>query len=474
MRPFRAPDTKKPLDARGRGKLARRSPRSLPRLRKKRGSLGAECSGGGRRCQARERLAVPSLRRRRGLAFSDMARTAVSGYPPPAPMRSSLPPKSSHVCNGSAPNSVSISSTGRIGRCPTTRRSRSSPTRPRSTAARSRSAGIPAAELVAAHGSPLVVYDEATLRADARAYRAAAPDAFVVYGTKAFPNVALLRLLAEEGIGADVSTLGELRFAQQAGIAGDRLVVHGNNKSDEELRAAAEAGALVVVDSLEEVDRARDAGVGAHADPRHAGRRGRHARAHPHRPPRLEVRPAAGRRARGAPPRARRPRASTSHVGSQLLDAGAALMAVDWLVDLRRPRPRRDRLGAAHDRPRRRARRRDRARRAAAGRSTSSCARLLARARPRLRAARPAATARDPRARPLARRARRRHALHRRLGQARVRDHDLRRRRRRHLGQPAPRALRRPLHGAAREPRRTSRRPGRTPSPASTASRATC
>ena len=95
--------------------------------------------------------------------------------------------------------------------------------------------GIAAAELVAAHGSPLVVYDEATLRASARAYRSAAPDAFVAYGTKAFPNVALLRLLAEEGVGADVSTLGELRFAQRAGITGDRLVVHGNNKSDEEL-----------------------------------------------------------------------------------------------------------------------------------------------------------------------------------------------------------------------------------------------
>ena len=84
-------------------------------------------------------------------------------------------------------------------------------------------------------GSPLVVYDEMTLRTQARAYRAAAPDAFVAYGTKAFPNVAILRLLAEEGIGADVSTLGELRFAPASRHSGDRLVVHGNNKSDDEL-----------------------------------------------------------------------------------------------------------------------------------------------------------------------------------------------------------------------------------------------
>src|SRR5205814_2720118 len=121
--------------------------------------------------------------------------------------------------------------------------------------------GIAASALIREHGSPLVVYDEATLRAQARAYRAAAPAAFVCYGTKAFPSVALLRLFAEEGLGADVATLGELRFAREAGIDGDRLVVHGNNKSDEELAGAAQAGALVVIDSLEEIERARAEGV---------------------------------------------------------------------------------------------------------------------------------------------------------------------------------------------------------------------
>src|SRR5262249_45215852 len=121
--------------------------------------------------------------------------------------------------------------------------------------------GVAASELVRTHGSPLLVYDEATLRAQARAYRAAAPTATVCYGTKAFNSVALLRLFAEEGLGADVSTLGELRFALEAGVAGNRLVMHGNNKSDEELRTAAGAGALVVLDSLEEIDRARAAGA---------------------------------------------------------------------------------------------------------------------------------------------------------------------------------------------------------------------
>jgi diaminopimelate decarboxylase len=110
-------------------------------------------------------------------------------------------------------------------------------------------------------GTPLVVYCRDTVLARARAYGRVDPEALVVYGTKAFPNVALLRLLETEGLGADVSTRGELEFALRAGITGERLVFHGNNKSDRELAAGAEAGALVVLDSLEEVGRAKDAGV---------------------------------------------------------------------------------------------------------------------------------------------------------------------------------------------------------------------
>jgi diaminopimelate decarboxylase len=122
--------------------------------------------------------------------------------------------------------------------------------------------GLRASALADEFGTPLVIYCEDTIRARARAYRAAAPDALIVYGTKAFPNVAVLQLLAEEGLGADVSTLGELRFAQRAGVPGARLVVHGNNKSDEELRAAADAGAaFAVLDSVEELARARAAGI---------------------------------------------------------------------------------------------------------------------------------------------------------------------------------------------------------------------
>jgi diaminopimelate decarboxylase len=121
--------------------------------------------------------------------------------------------------------------------------------------------GVGVSHLAAEFGTPLVVYCERTLRAMARLYRSVDPDALVVYGTKAFPNVAVLRLLAEDGLGADVSTLGELEFALRAGLRGDRIVFHGNNKSDEELRAAADARALVVLDALDEMERAAAAGV---------------------------------------------------------------------------------------------------------------------------------------------------------------------------------------------------------------------
>src|SRR5579884_1402085 len=121
--------------------------------------------------------------------------------------------------------------------------------------------GVRAGELAERYGTPLLVYCEATIRSRVRAYREAAPEALLVYGTKAFANVALLRLLAEEGVGADVSTLGELAFARAAGIGGEQIVFHGNNKSVGELRAAAEVDALVVLDAPTEVEAAAEAGV---------------------------------------------------------------------------------------------------------------------------------------------------------------------------------------------------------------------
>jgi len=121
--------------------------------------------------------------------------------------------------------------------------------------------GVRASALAGEYGTPLIVYCRDTVLARVRAYTQVDPEALVVYGTKAFANVALLRLLASEGLGADVSTRGELEFALRAGVPADRIVFHGNNKSDDELRAAAAAGALIVLDALDEAARAQAAGV---------------------------------------------------------------------------------------------------------------------------------------------------------------------------------------------------------------------
>ncbi len=194
--------------------------------------------------------------------------------------------------------------------------------------------GVRASALAGEFGTPLVVYCEHTIREQARAYREAAPDALLVYGSKAFPNLAVLRLLAEEGFGADVASLGELELARAAGIGGERIVVHGNNKSDDELRAAAGIDALVVVDALDEVDRAVAAGVrralvrvtpGIEADTHEAIRTAHHGSKFglPPEDALAAVRAlqAAGIEVSGL----------HTHIGSQLRHLRAAAMTVEWL-----------------------------------------------------------------------------------------------------------------------------------------------
>jgi diaminopimelate decarboxylase len=121
--------------------------------------------------------------------------------------------------------------------------------------------GVSASALAERFGTPLYVYCEETLRAQARALRQAVGDGRVFYGAKAFPSVALLRLFREEGIGADVASAGELAFALEAGLTGDELVVHGNNKDATLLREAARLRAPVVLDAPDEARLASAAGV---------------------------------------------------------------------------------------------------------------------------------------------------------------------------------------------------------------------
>ena len=122
--------------------------------------------------------------------------------------------------------------------------------------------GVASSALAERFGTPLVVYCDETLRRQARSFReAVGADGRVFYGTKAFPNVALLRLLREEGVGADVASAGELAFARAAGLEGRELVGHGNNKDEALLREAAVEGAPVVLDAPDEVELAAAAGV---------------------------------------------------------------------------------------------------------------------------------------------------------------------------------------------------------------------
>ena len=108
-------------------------------------------------------------------------------------------------------------------------------------------------------GTPLYIYDEATLRAACRGYtRALAdtyPNALVLYAGKAYIDPTLLQVAASEGLGMDAVSSGEVRVAQAAGLPLERVVLHGNNKLPREIDLALELGVgRIVVDALEEIE----------------------------------------------------------------------------------------------------------------------------------------------------------------------------------------------------------------------------
>jgi diaminopimelate decarboxylase len=121
-------------------------------------------------------------------------------------------------------------------------------------------AGCDVVELAAEHGTPAYIYAEDDLRDRARAYCEAfarrGAEAEVVFASKSFPCTAAYRLFAAEGLAVDVASGGELHMALHAGFDPARIVMHGNNKSDEEILAAARAGiGHLVLDSFDEIER---------------------------------------------------------------------------------------------------------------------------------------------------------------------------------------------------------------------------
>ena len=115
--------------------------------------------------------------------------------------------------------------------------------------------GVDLLDVASEHGTPLFVYDETHLRARCREALAAFGDG-VAYASKAFLCLAMARLVHEEGLYLDVATGGELHVAVAAGVPPDRFVVHGNNKSDDELVDAINIGVhRIVINSFDELDR---------------------------------------------------------------------------------------------------------------------------------------------------------------------------------------------------------------------------
>lgn len=113
--------------------------------------------------------------------------------------------------------------------------------------------GVSLHDLAATYGTPLFVYDEATLRSRAREAVAGFDDG-VAYATKAFLCGAMARLISEEGLCLDVATGGELDLALRSGVPARRIIVHGNNKSPAELENAVALGVhRLVVDNFDEL-----------------------------------------------------------------------------------------------------------------------------------------------------------------------------------------------------------------------------
>ena len=120
--------------------------------------------------------------------------------------------------------------------------------------------GCDVLEIAREFGTPAYVYAENDMRARAReyiaAFRARTEHFEVIYASKAFPATAAYKLFAEEGISCDCASGGELHLALAGGFSPERIYLHGNNKTESELRYAVERGVgTIVVDSFDEIER---------------------------------------------------------------------------------------------------------------------------------------------------------------------------------------------------------------------------
>src|SRR5678815_4067521 len=105
--------------------------------------------------------------------------------------------------------------------------------------------GCDTTQLAAEFGTPLYVMDETAIRTNCQAYKAAFdkryPKNEIYYASKAFLTAAVARIIDQEGLSMDVASAGELYVALHAGFPVERLGLHGNNKSREELEMAVDS-----------------------------------------------------------------------------------------------------------------------------------------------------------------------------------------------------------------------------------------
>jgi len=114
--------------------------------------------------------------------------------------------------------------------------------------------GVDTANLAEDFGTPLYVTSEARLRQNIRAYHSAFPNDDIYFAVKANGNLTILRILSQEGAGADVFSSGELNLARLAGMPKDKILFNGNSKSERDHRTALKAGVRISVDSREELE----------------------------------------------------------------------------------------------------------------------------------------------------------------------------------------------------------------------------
>jgi diaminopimelate decarboxylase len=116
-------------------------------------------------------------------------------------------------------------------------------------------AGARMTEVAARFGTPTYVLDEAAFRRQCRQYAATLPGVEICYAGKALLTRAVARWVAEEGLSLDVCSAGELAVARSVGFPAGRIVLHGNAKTPEDLKAALRYPVgRIVIDSFDEID----------------------------------------------------------------------------------------------------------------------------------------------------------------------------------------------------------------------------